>query len=166
MYLAAARAEIAWLKREPGAVLEATQEALDLAVRAKAWWIVGELAYWRWRAGIVEEVPADAAEPYALSIRGDWRGAARSWTELGRPYEAALAFGDGDDEALLRGALDDLLQLEASAAAAIITRRLRGQRLCRACLPKFACGVLIEGFDRRLAWHNDAPEGYDAAAFR
>ena len=125
MYLAAARAEIAWLKREPGAVLEATQEALDLAVRAKAWWIVGELAYWRWRAGIVEEVPGDAAEPYALSIRGDWRGAARSWTELGCPYEAALAYGDTDDEALLRGALDELLQLEASAAASIITRRLR-----------------------------------------
>ena len=100
MYLAAARAEIAWLKREPAAVLEATEEALDLAIRADAAWTVGELAYWRWRAGIVEEIPARAAEPYTLSIRGDWRRAAECWTELGCPYEAALALADADDEEL------------------------------------------------------------------
>ena len=51
MHLAAARAEIAWLKGEPAAVLEATEEAFDLAVHAEAWWVVGELAYRRWRAG-------------------------------------------------------------------------------------------------------------------
>ncbi len=125
MYLAAARAEIAWLKREPAAVLEATEDALDLAIRADAAWIVGELAYWRWRAGIVEEIPARAAEPYALSIRGDWRRAAECWTELGCPYEAALAFADADDEELLRRALNELQQLGARAAAAILARRLR-----------------------------------------
>jgi len=129
MYLATARAEIAWLKGEPAAILEATEEALDLAIRADAAWIVGELAYWRWRAGILEEIPARAAEPYALSIRGDWRRAAECWSELGCPYDAALALADGDDEELLRRALNELQQLGARAAAAILARRLRQRGL-------------------------------------
>lgn len=120
-----ARAEIAWLKSEPATVLQVSQEAFDFAVRADAGWAVGELAYWRWRAGIVEEVPVGAAEPYLLSIRGDWRRAAGCWTELRCPYEAALALADGDDEDLMRRALDELQQLGAGAAAAIVARRLR-----------------------------------------
>ena len=125
MYLAAARAEIAWLKGQPTAVLQVTEEAFDLAVRADAEWAVGELAYWRWRAGIVEEVPAGADARYTLSIRGDWRRAAECWTELGCPYEAALALADADDKDLMRRALDELQQLGARAAAAIVARRLR-----------------------------------------
>ena len=125
MYLAAARAEIAWLKGEPAAVLEATEEAFDLAVHAEAWWVVGELAYWRWRAGILEDVPPGAAEPYTLSIHGDWRRAAECWTELGCPYDAALALADSDDEGALRQAFDRLQALGARPAAAIVARRLR-----------------------------------------
>ena len=126
MYLAAARAEIAWLKGEPAAVLEATEEAFDLAVRADARWVVGELAYWRWRAGIVEEVPPGAAEPYALSIRGDWRRAAECWTELGCPYEAALALADARRRRRCCAARSIELQaLGARPAAAIVARRLR-----------------------------------------
>ena len=125
MCLAAARAEIAWLKGEPAAVLEATEEAFDLAVHAEAWWVVGELAYWRWRAGILEDVPPGAAEPYTLSIHGDWRRAAECWTELGCPYDAALALADGDDDGALRQALDRLQALGARPAAAIVARRLR-----------------------------------------
>jgi DNA-binding CsgD family transcriptional regulator len=125
MYLAAARAEVAWLKGDSAAVLQATEEAVELAVRADAGWALGELAYWRWRARLVEEVPACVAERYTLSIRGDWRRAAQCWTELGCPYEAALAFADGDDDDLLRRALDELQQLGARVAAAIVARRLR-----------------------------------------
>ncbi len=125
MYLAIARAEIAWLRRDPVGVREATDEALALAVRADAAWIVGELAYWRWRTGIVEEVPAGAAEPYVLSIRGEWRRAADCWTELRCPYEAALALADADDDERLRRAFDELQLLGARAAAAIVARGLR-----------------------------------------
>ncbi len=125
MYLAAARAEIAWLRREPGAVRLATDEALEFALRAGAGWIVGELAHWRWRAGIIEELPEVAAEPYALMIRGNWRRAAECWRELGCPYEAAIACGDADDEEALRRGLDELQRLGANAAAAILARRLR-----------------------------------------
>jgi DNA-binding CsgD family transcriptional regulator len=127
IYLAAARAEIAWINGDRAAVLQATEEAFDLAVRADARWAVGELAYWRWRAGVADDLPAGVAEGYALSIRGDWRRAAECWTDLGCPYEAALALADGDDEDLMRRALDELQQLGARATAAIIARRLRAR---------------------------------------
>jgi len=127
MYLAAARAEIAWLKGDPATVVAATEAALDVAVRARASWIVGELAYWRWRAGHREEIPPSAAEPYALQISGEWARAAELWAEIGCPYEAALALGDADEEAPLRRALDELQRLGAQPAAAIVARRLRGR---------------------------------------
>ncbi len=72
---------------------------------------MSELAYWRWRVGNVEEVPAGADERYTLSIGGDWRRAAECWTELGCPYEASLALADADDKDLMRRALDELQQL-------------------------------------------------------
>jgi DNA-binding CsgD family transcriptional regulator len=125
MYLAAARAEIAWLKGDPAAVVAATETALDVAVRARESWMVGELAYWRWRAGHREPIPPSAAEPYAAAIAGDWRRAAELWTELGCPYEAALALADADEEEPLRQALDELQRLEARPAAALVARRLR-----------------------------------------
>lgn len=76
---AVARAEAAWLDGRPEAVGDATDAALELAVRRRAWWVVGELAYWRWVAGIREEIPPEAAEPYALQIAGRWARAAELW---------------------------------------------------------------------------------------
>ena len=97
--VAAARAEAAWLEGRPGrALAEATGAAFELAQRRRMRWLIGELAYWRWRAGIEEETPPGAAEPYALQIAGDWRRAAELWAELGCPYEAALALADADDD--------------------------------------------------------------------
>ena len=123
--VAAARAEAAWLEGEHEAVAEATEAALDLAVQRQAPWVIGELACWRWRAGIREEIPADAAEPYALQMRGEWARAAELWTEIGCPYEAALALADADDDDALRGALAEFQRLGARPAAAIVARRLR-----------------------------------------
>jgi DNA-binding CsgD family transcriptional regulator/tetratricopeptide (TPR) repeat protein len=122
--VAAAMAEAALLEGRPEAVAEATEDALHLAVLRRARWAIGELAYLRRRAGIVEEVPASAAEPYALQIAGDWQRAAETWTEIGCPYEAALSLAEGDEEALRR-ALDGLYELGARPAAAIVARRLR-----------------------------------------
>jgi len=123
--IAAARAEAAWLEDNRDAVAAATKAALPLAQQRRAGWLIGELAYWRWRAGIREDVPLGAAEPYALSIRGDWRRAAELWRKIGCPYEAALALADADDDAALRRALEELHRLGAQAAAAIVARRLR-----------------------------------------
>ena len=60
-------------------------------MQQRAPWVIGELACWRWRAGIREEIPPGAAEPYAIQLRGEWAQAAELWTEIGCPYEAALA---------------------------------------------------------------------------
>jgi DNA-binding CsgD family transcriptional regulator len=124
--VAAARAEMAWLEGNPHGVGEATNDALALALRCADLWSAGELACWRYRAGLRDELAADrVAEPYRLSIAGNWRRATTRWRELGCPYEAALALADADDEDALRQAFDELSALGARPAAAIVARRLR-----------------------------------------
>ena len=123
--VAAALAEAAWLQGEPEKIGSATEEAFDLAVERAAAWPLGELACWRWRAGLLDEPPPGAAEPYAKQIRGDWRRAAELWEQLGCPYERALALADGDAEGTMRTALAEFQRLGASPAAAILARRMR-----------------------------------------
>ena len=123
--VAAARAEAAWLQGVPDEIAGVTGPAFELALRRRSEWPLGELACWRWRAGLLDEPPPGAAEPYALQIAGEWKRAAELWTAIGSPYEAALALGDADDEDALRQALDQLQRLGARPAAAIVARRLR-----------------------------------------
>ncbi len=123
---AAARAELAWLGGDTATVNHITAGALRMAIDRGVPWVAGELAYWRWRAGLHDELPAGlVAEPYRLSIAGEWASAAELWSDIGCPYEAALALGDADDDAALRQALDELQTLGARPAAAIVARRLR-----------------------------------------
>ena len=122
----AARAEHAWLTGDHAAVARITDDAIALAVDRRDPWAVGELAYWRWRAGVQDQLPAAVvAEPYRLSISGDWAHAAERWREVGCPYETALALADADDETALHRALEHLHALGARPAAAIVARRLR-----------------------------------------
>jgi DNA-binding CsgD family transcriptional regulator len=123
--VAAARAEVAWLRGDRQGVVQATEITLQLATELRAGGVVGELALWRRRAGISEQV-ADVPEPYAAQLAGDWRAAADQWAAIGRPYETALALADGDGEAR-RCALDQLHELGAGPAAAIVARRLRAR---------------------------------------
>jgi DNA-binding CsgD family transcriptional regulator len=125
--VAAARAEAAWLAGDVDAAGEATEEAFRSVQGKTAPWAIGELAYWRWRAGVLQAPPSHAAEPYELQIAGKPCRAAERWRELGCPYEAAVALADSDDEADLRRALDELQRLGARPAAAIVARRLRGR---------------------------------------
>jgi DNA-binding CsgD family transcriptional regulator/tetratricopeptide (TPR) repeat protein len=120
----AARAEVAWLQGRPGEVAGQTQWTLERAVETSAAWEAGEIAGWRRRCGVVEQVPG-LAEPRALEMSGQWVGAAEAWTELGCPYEAALALAEADDEGLQRRALDELQKLGAQPAASIVANRLR-----------------------------------------
>jgi DNA-binding CsgD family transcriptional regulator/tetratricopeptide (TPR) repeat protein len=123
--VASARAEAAWLEGKVDAIASATDAALALAVQRRAEWEIGELAAWRRRAGIREEAPTRVAAPYARQLAGDSEGAAALWSQLGCPYEAALALADAEDEAALRRALDELQRLGARPAADIVARRLR-----------------------------------------
>jgi DNA-binding CsgD family transcriptional regulator len=124
--VAASRAEAAWLTGDTAAVEPLTSDALALALEYQEPWSTGELAYWRWQAGLRDELPAvQLAGPYALSIAGEWAKAAERWQDIGCPYEAALALADGDQEPALRQAHDQLQALGARPAAAIVARRLR-----------------------------------------
>ena len=121
------RAEAAWLEGRRDAVAEATDATFSLALSRGASWLIGELACWRRRAGIREQPPTTAAEPYALELAGRAEEAAAVWGRLGCPYDAALALAQSDDEDALRRALSELQRLDARPAAAIVARQLRGR---------------------------------------
>jgi DNA-binding CsgD family transcriptional regulator len=121
----AARAEAAWLDGEPEKIDAATKDAFDRALGVGDPWAIGELAAWRWRAGLLDDPPPGAAEPYVLQIAGDWARAADRWAKIGAPYDAALALAWADDENALRRAHEQLQRLGAQPAAQIVARRLR-----------------------------------------
>lgn len=123
--VAAARAEAAWLEGRHEAAAGSARAALELAVKRRAPWPIGELACWRWRAGARDGALDGAAEPYALQISGQWAAAATLWKRIGCPYEAALALADANEHDALLQALEELHRLGARPAAAIVARRLR-----------------------------------------
>lgn len=121
----ATRAEAAWLAGDQEKVVAETDTVLQLAIKQEHVWSVGELAYWRWKAGALESIPASAATPYALQMAGQWREAAEQWQRLNCPYESARALSEGDDEGALKQALQIFEELGARPAATAIARRLR-----------------------------------------
>jgi DNA-binding CsgD family transcriptional regulator len=102
-----------------------TEQAFDLALNRDSPWLLGEIATWRRRGGLSDEIPTAVAEPYALELAGEHERAARRWTEIGCPYEAALSLAGASGEEEVRRALDELRRLDAAPAAAIVARRLR-----------------------------------------
>jgi DNA-binding CsgD family transcriptional regulator len=123
--LAAAEAEAAWLAGRAEAIAPAVEAAYRLALEKGSPWPIAELAWWRRRAGLEEEIPEGADGPFLLQLQGRWVEAAEAWEAAGCPYERALAFAEGDDESALRDALDELNRLGARPAATIVARRLR-----------------------------------------
>jgi DNA-binding CsgD family transcriptional regulator/tetratricopeptide (TPR) repeat protein len=121
----AARAEAAWLRGDLGATRSEARAAYDLALGKRHAWFAGELAYWRWKAGDLTSAPDGIAEPYALQIGGDARGAAEAWTRSRCPYEAARALAEADDEDALRSALTTFEELGARPAASFVAARMR-----------------------------------------
>jgi DNA-binding NarL/FixJ family response regulator len=75
-------------------------------------------------------------EPHSLELEGRWREAAAQWSELGCPYDAALALAEVDEEDALQRSLDVLRALGANAAVAIVARRLRARGARVASAPR------------------------------
>ena len=103
----------------------ATAETYELALRQGSGRDVGELAVWRARAGLLDEVPEPCLEPYALEIAGEHRAAAEEWAAVGAPYERALALIGADEPDALLEALTILDELGAGPVAARVRGRLR-----------------------------------------
>ena len=122
--VAAARAELAWLEGRGDDVGKEADRAFALAAQRRHPWFHGELAFWRWRAGL-DPGPLDAcAAPFRLQIEGRWQDAAAAWDALGCPYERARALADGD-EAAQRAALATLDPLGAAPLAEHVRRQMR-----------------------------------------
>jgi ATP/maltotriose-dependent transcriptional regulator MalT len=118
------RAEAYWLE---GRLDEARREA-ELADNACAGcdsWLRGAVAVWLRRTGSARSAGGKVAKPYRLLLDGDPVRAAEAWTQLGCPYDAAMALAEAPDQAPLREALTILVGLGARPAALIIRRRLR-----------------------------------------
>ena len=122
----AARAEAAWLAGDATRTVQEAATAYPLALEKRHLWFAGELAYWQWKAGALDDAPEWIAEPYRLQLAGDAAGAAAAWRNRLCPYEAARSLADAGDE----GALAELDALRARPAAAALRRRLglRGPR--------------------------------------
>jgi DNA-binding CsgD family transcriptional regulator len=125
--LADAYAEAAWLAGDREGVLREVLPVYELVRQRRDPRLKGELAAWLWRVEALEQHPTDIAEPYALEISGDWRGAARAWKELGCPYERALVLGWYGAEPEQREALAILDQLGAAPAAQALRRLMRAR---------------------------------------
>jgi len=126
--VAAGRAEAAWLEGDSDGVERATASALALARLRQAPWVVAELASWRRRAGIVDQLAdSETTGPYALELGGECSGATAQWRALGCRYEAALALASSSDDSSLREALDELRALGGRPAAEIVARKLRAR---------------------------------------
>src|SRR5262245_9466892 len=119
-----ARAEAFWLE---GKLPEARREAelADAVAGGCDSWEQGAVAVWLRRTGSARPPRGDLALPYQLQIDGDRAGAARLWTELGCPYEAALALLGSADEASLRQALWTFIDLGASATVRFTRQKMR-----------------------------------------
>jgi DNA-binding CsgD family transcriptional regulator len=126
--VAAARAEARWLAGELDLVAGETEETLAIALRGRDPWAAGELAVWRRRAGLRDDLAAsDLAEPWALELAGDAEAAAAGWDALGCPYEAALALTSAEGEEALRRSLAALERLGAARTAAVVAHQLRSR---------------------------------------
>lgn len=121
----AARAEAAWLRGDWQQTQAEARAVFDLALQQNHPWFIGELAYWRWKTGDLQSIPEDAAQPYALQMRGDWKSAAAAWMQRKCPYEAARALAESDDLTALNEAFSIFDDLGASPARALVARRLR-----------------------------------------
>jgi DNA-binding CsgD family transcriptional regulator len=71
--------------------------------------------------------PSPRSPPAEAELAGDLVAAAASWSDLGCPYEAALALAQAEEEESLRRALAELQRLGATVPARLVARRLRAR---------------------------------------
>lgn len=125
--LAMACAEAAWLAGDLAGVVREVSAAYALARQRHDPWMKGGLAVWLWRAEALSQPPTDIAEPHALELSGDWRGAARIWDALGCPYEHACLLARHGVESEQREAFTILERLGAAPAVLALRRQMRAQ---------------------------------------
>jgi DNA-binding CsgD family transcriptional regulator/tetratricopeptide (TPR) repeat protein len=137
--VASARAEAAWLAGRPASVAAEVSRAWPVVMAHPDPWDVGELTWWRARAGDAAARGPDGpggpdgpdrpeAAPFALMLAGEHRAAAIRWRELGCPlwsaYALAFSGTPGDVQECLE--ILDRLEVPAVRAAVVRERHARG----------------------------------------
>ena len=121
----AARAEAAWLAGDRDAAAAEAGAVYPLALEKRHLWFAGELAYWQWKAGTLDEAPDWIAEPYRLQLDGEVGGGGRALARRGCRYEAARALAEAEEEDDELAALGEFEALGAMPAARLARERLR-----------------------------------------
>jgi DNA-binding CsgD family transcriptional regulator len=119
-----ARAEARWLQAELRRAAAEAELADDVAAGLDVW-DRGEIAAWLRRTGSPRPAHGELATPYRLMVAGEGEKASRLWTDLGCPYESALALHDSNEEMALRQALKIFMRLGAPATARLTRRKMR-----------------------------------------
>jgi DNA-binding CsgD family transcriptional regulator len=122
---AAARIERLWLTGDRAAVRTVGTELLPVAVRTRHHVLHAEVLRYLRRAGVQVVTFPGCPPPFAAGIGGDWQIAADLWERAGNPYEQALELSESPNVAVVVQALNILDRLGATAASAIVRRRLR-----------------------------------------
>ena len=121
----AARVEASWLAGDPEGALADARAIYELALEKRHVWFAGELAYWQWKAGLLDQAPGWIAEPYRHQLAGRPREAADAWEALGCVYEAARARAEAGSKEDLQAALEVLERLGARPLQLECERSLR-----------------------------------------
>jgi DNA-binding CsgD family transcriptional regulator len=119
-----ARAEAYWLQGDIDAARREAELADDICADCDEW-LRGAVAVWLRRTGSDRPAPGTLAPPEQATVGGNWAGAAKLWSELGCPYEAAMAALDSTDETALRGALRTFTELGATATVRVARQKMR-----------------------------------------
>ena len=124
--VAVAEVERAWLTGKPELAHAATALLPRTEQPGRAWQR-GELLRYLKRLGAQAEPFPGCPEVFAAGLRGDWRGAADLWADIGDPYERALELADSGAPEPTLEALAVLDALGAAPAATLVRRRLRAR---------------------------------------
>lgn len=125
--IAAACAEVAWLRGDPTAARRVLQIGIEGAIAQNSSRLLGPLLVWAQRCGMpLPRHNLAIVPPHAHELAGDVAAAAAHWAELGCHYERALTLLHGNVEQM-REALVVLDALGAKPAAEIARARLRAQ---------------------------------------
>jgi DNA-binding CsgD family transcriptional regulator len=127
--IAVADAEALWLGLPRPGAIEQLLEAFEISCQTQGQrWNVSESALWLAMLGEQARIPGEVLralrEPHRSHVSGVWREAAQGWSELGCPYEQAIALSLGDESAQ-REALAILDRIGAAAAAGRLRRQMR-----------------------------------------
>ncbi len=125
--VAAAAAELAWLRDDHAAAVRDAQWGLEFTRLVRNPWPRSELSFWLWKSGGEPPAQIELTEPVDAHLAGDHGAAAAAWQRVGCPYEEALALAQTEVEEAQRRALQIFESLGAQPMAARVRQQLRAQ---------------------------------------